>query len=385
MSELRAVVEAARELRARGEAFVSATVVRVRGSAYRRAGARMIATPECWVAGTISGGCLEREVLAKGFWRTRDASSQLVTYNEAEDALDERSGSGCQGVIEMLIERHDPGAVRAGDWFELADVCLREQQPVAAVTVFRSQRPEVPVGTRLTLAGGEHACTLEQPRLVSELLLEAQRVLGTADKPYVVQRGEPGREIEALVERIAPPTHLFVFGAGHDVTPLVTLARQLGWTVSVWDALPRVSTRERLRAADAYLTEPLEQVIARLNRSERAAAVVMGHHLEQDRDALRALLRSNARYIGLLGPRRRSEQMLSECVGSDEALSRVYAPVGLSLGAETPAEIAMAILAEVQSVMSGTAARTLRSEPGAIHASAPVATAVRASAPVAVQ
>lgn len=186
-----------------------------------------------------------------------------------------------------------------------------------------------------------------------------------ADKPYVVQRGE----IEALVERVVPPPHLFVFGAGHDVTPLVGLARQLGWSVSVWDALPRVSTRERLSAAHNYLVGPVEDAVARLDRCERAAAVVMGHHLEQDRSALDALLTSRARYIGVLGPRRRSEQLLSECGRlGDCALARVYAPVGLSLGAETPAEIALAIVAEAQAVLSESGARALRSEPGAIHA-----------------
>lgn len=168
MSELRTIVKAARELRARGDAFVSATVVRVRGSAYRRAGARMIATPETWVAGSISGGCLEREVLAKGFWRTREVNAVHVTYNEAEDALDERGGSGCQGVIDMLVERH--GGVRASDWFELAEACLRDERAGACVTVFRSGRTGVPVGTRLTLLQDRVASTIDDPALVAELL-----------------------------------------------------------------------------------------------------------------------------------------------------------------------------------------------------------------------
>src|SRR5262252_2694479 len=116
MSELRALVEAVRVLRAQREAFLSATVVRVRGSGYRRPGARMLASRDQWLAGSISGGCLERDIVTRGFWRVRSEHAMLVTYDDAEDALDERRGSGCQGVVDVLLERSAPAA--ACDWFE---------------------------------------------------------------------------------------------------------------------------------------------------------------------------------------------------------------------------------------------------------------------------
>ncbi len=368
MSELRSVIDAARELRARGEPFLSATVVRVRGSSYRRPGARMVAAHERWVAGSISGGCLEREVLTRGFWRTRDAAAVLVTYNEAEDALDDRAGSGCQGVIDMLVERFDPGAPgpTSCDWFELADACVQGETEAASITVFRSTLAGVPVGARLTLRDGVVRSTLGHAGLEAELEAEARAALAMSGLrgSYVIERGE----LDLLVERVAPPPHLFVFGSGHDTTPLVRFAKELGWSVTVWDALPRISTRERLRIADRYLASPLAEAIASLDRCARPVAVVMGHHLEQDRSALAALLESRARYIGVLGPRRRTEQLLADCNVTDAATrARVYAPVGLSLGAETPAEIAMSILAEAQAVLNDARARGLRDAPGAIH------------------
>jgi xanthine dehydrogenase accessory factor len=387
MSELRALVQAARELRERQEPFLSATVMRVRGSGYRRSGARMLASQDEWLAGSISGGCLERDVMTKGFWRTRTERALLVTYDETEDSLDERSGSGCQGIVDVLLEQHVPGAALQADVFLAADRCIHEERTAAVVTVFRSSRRDLPVGARLVAYGGElHAthASHEFAFVRAGLADEAEAALATCSPPYLAQRAGAEGEVEVLVECIVPPPHLFVFGSGHDVLPLVTLAKNLGWSVSVWDALPRTAARERLRGADHYLTGSLEDATARLSRSVRSVAVVMGHHLEQDRASLAALLPSSARYVGVLGPRARTEQMLADCraagVIADEAsLGRVYAPVGLQLGAQTPAEIALAIVAEAQAALTQSEVSGLRTQPGSIHRRAPVATGAPAA------
>jgi xanthine dehydrogenase accessory factor len=377
MSELRALVEAARQLRERAEPFLSATVVRVRGSGYRRSGARMLAGHDEWLAGSISGGCLERDVMTKGFWRTRTERALLVTYDEGEDALDERSGSGCQGIVDVLLERHLPGVASESDVFVAAERCIRDERRAAVITVTRSTRPDLPVGARLVAHGRELHTTHESAFLRSELAGEAEVALAAGVSPYLApaylkQCPSAGGEVEVLVECIVPPPHLFVFGSGHDVLPLVTLAKNLGWSVSVYDAFPRMPARERLRGADHYLTGGLEDAVARLQRCVRSAAVVMGHHLAQDRASLAALLSSSAGYIGVLGPRARTQQMLADCraagVTVDQAaLARVYAPVGLQLGAQTPAEIALAIVAEAQAVFTQSEVSGLRSQPGSIH------------------
>jgi xanthine/CO dehydrogenase XdhC/CoxF family maturation factor len=380
MSELHSLVTAVCQLRERDEPFLSATVVRVRGSGYRRAGARMIASRDQWLAGSISGGCLERDVTAKGFWRTRTERALLVTYDDSEAALDERSGSGCQGIVDVLLERCEPSDARAMDVFAAAERCLREELPAASITVFRSTRQDLAVGSRLILQGGEYVCAPRgEPRgepgceyLRREFAREAEAALEQLAPAYVTQRIDDAGEIEALVECIVPPAHLFVFGAGHDATPVVTLAKSIGWTVSVWDALPRNSARERLLMADQYLAGSLQDAVERLSRCLNPAAVVMGHHLEQDRAALAALLPSSARYIGVLGPRRRTEELLADCraagvVTDADVMKRVYAPVGLRLGAESPAEIALAIVAEAQAALTQSEGSTLRSQAGSIH------------------
>ncbi|HKU38331.1 MAG TPA: XdhC family protein [Polyangiales bacterium] len=350
MSELKAIVLAASQLRALGRPFLSATVVRVQGSGYRRPGARMLASDERQVAGSISGGCLERDVLARGMWRTREQPAVLVRYSEGEDALDERSGSGCQGVIDVLIQRHDPAA---DDVFLLMQRCLREERCAAHATVVRSDNPARPIGARASCVAGELSGDFQLPELA--LVLEEGR-----PAHFAAYGGS-----ELLVEVIQPPPHLFVFGSGHDAEPLIGVSQQLGWSTSVWDAQPRISARERLREADRYLSGSLASAIAELDACVRPVAVVMGHHLEQDRRVLEALVRSRASYIGVLGPRRRTEQMLADSGLAPDP--RLYAPVGLQLGAETPAEIALAIAAEIQATLTRSDARALRSDPGAIH------------------
>lgn len=372
MSEIRALVEAARQQREKREAFLSATVVRVRGSGYRRAGARMIASQDQWLAGSISGGCLERDIMTKGFWRTRSERALLVTYDENEDSLDERAGSGCQGVVEVLLEQHAPGDPL--DVYSVAERCIRAEAAAVVVSVFRSTRRDVKVGARLIVTRGEPS--RGDDFLRAEFEREAEAALSARAAPYLAERVAPDGQVEVLVEVLVPPPHLFVFGSGHDVTPLVTIAKNVGWSVSVWDALPRTATRERLRAADEYLTGSLEDAVARLSRCVRPIALVMAHHLDQDRASLAALLPSNAEYIGVLGPRVRTQQMLTDCgaagVPLDAAkLARVYAPVGLQLGAQTPAEIALAIVAEAQAVITRSDVSTLRSQSGAIHRPSP--------------
>lgn len=341
MSELRALVAAVRELRAAHEPFVSATVVAVRGSGYRKPGARMVASEQRWRAGSISGGCLERDVVNKGLWYTREQRACLVTYDQSEDEQEQGGGTGCQGVVDVLIERHLPE--RDDAWFQAAERCLHDEASAVVLTVVRSDQAELPLGARAVLQAGAWQ---GEPALRERFEREASYALTEHAQPFVAGDG-----LAVLVECVLPPVHLFVFGTGHDAVPLVAHAKTLGWTVSVWDASPRSSARERFQLADHYLTGSVHEAIERAARSERAAAVVMGHHFARDREALAGLLASSVPYLGILGSRVRSAQLLEACgVGDVDASTRarLHTPIGLSLGAETPAEIALSIVAEVQ-------------------------------------
>ncbi|HEY6882056.1 MAG TPA: XdhC family protein [Polyangiales bacterium] len=353
MSELRACVEAAERLRAQGSTCLIATVVDVQGSSYRKRGARMVFSEERWLAGSVSGGCLERDILAKGAYRTRDGRAHVATY----DALtDERSGSGCDGVIDVLIERGAASAEQLTDPLNFASRCLRDETYGVFATVFRSARADVMVGAHhAELASGERKSQLP-PLLLERLESSIERAFHTG-RSFCVRLDD----CELLVERIGPPIHLFIFGGAHDAVPLLQFAKDLGWTVSVCEPHAAWSSRERFRAADHHRVGPLPQAIAALQACARPAAVVMAHHYERDLAALGALLGSRCPYIGLLGARKRAARLLDDLAARGiHADGRVHAPVGLAIAAESPQEIALAIAAEVQAELGARALATPR-------------------------
>lgn len=341
MNELRSLLAAYQSLDGGVEPYLSATVVQVLGSAYRKPGARMLATQERWLAGSISAGCLERDVLSRGLWRVRDGQPVLVRYDANEDALDDWQGSGCQGVIDVLLE---PGA-RAGEAYAFAARCLETESAGVIATVFASERAEAPVGAKLMVTR-DASKGLDAPWLRDEAqaLLQARSA-----RARVVSRDG----VRALVEPVAVPPHLFVFGANHDVVPLVSISQQLGWTVSLWDGAPRVSTRERLQGVGEYLDSGIASAVERLDACVQPIAVVMTHDLRRDEEVLQALLPSRARYIAMLGPRRRTEQLLARSSQSEAQLrGRLFGPAGLAIGGESPAEIALSVVAQAQLVLN---------------------------------
>jgi xanthine/CO dehydrogenase XdhC/CoxF family maturation factor len=371
MSEMRAICREAVRLRAKRVPFLLATVVRVSGSAYRRPGARMLMAQGRWIAGSVSGGCLERDVLLRGEFRTRSGKPALVTYDSTSDE-DVRwgMGLGCNGVVDVLVERIDEATEM--DPARFAGECLDEEATGALATVFASD--SVPVGARVAVRGGAVvASTVSDPALADVLAREA--LVAVTDEARIARVVRVGR-VEALVETFRPPPHLFVIGTRHDAVPLVALARGMDLPVTIADTWGDEATRARFAGADRLLFGSPSEIARAVDRHARAAVVVMSHDYDKDRDCLAALLATRARYVGVLGPRARTARMLvdSRVTLSDELCARLHAPVGLDLGAETPAEIALAVLAEVQATFAGTSGLRLREGAGPIHG-APIARA----------
>jgi xanthine/CO dehydrogenase XdhC/CoxF family maturation factor len=355
-----------------------ATVVNVRGSSYRRPGARMLIAEDRVVVGSVSGGCLEGELVRRGWWHTRDGGPALLRFESFDDD-DNDSGdrppharTGCGGMVEILLERVEPGA--ASDPLELLDAAIADEATVEMLTVFRSRRPDMPVGVRRVLPPVGRLAAAVPSVAPWTVLLERARWSLTSDSKSFAIASLPDGSVEALAERLRPPPHLFVFGSGPDAAPVVTLARTLGWTVTVWDPRARFQTKARFAAADHLVAGDLEAVRARIAASARPLAVIMAHDLEHDRQALQLALSSPASYVGVLGPRRRTERLLGALPGggalTDEQRRRLHAPVGLQLGAETPDEIALSIVAQAQAVLALAAAGHLRDQAQPIHAAA---------------
>jgi xanthine dehydrogenase accessory factor len=349
----RSIVEAAARLRRHREPHLVATVVSVQGSAYRRPGARMLLTQFRWMAGSVSGGCLEGDISNTGWWRTRDGEPVLVTYdssNDNDDDIRSAFGLGCDGGVEVLLERAGiPGRI---DALQFTAECLRTQQRGAVVTVFRSDNPAIKLGTRIALRTGGEAFGDPVDAIVRESMICDARIAIESGESFNRCYATPGGAIEAFIEAILPPPRLFVFGTGHDAVPVVQLARALGWDISICTEELRASTRQRFVHAHEVLVGTPSEIAARMDECDRAVAVVMGHDYDQDRENLGMLLGTRARYVGVLGPRARTTRMLADLgQGSTGDDARVHAPVGLELGAETPEEVALAIIAEIQSVL----------------------------------
>jgi xanthine dehydrogenase accessory factor len=365
MLELRTILAGAGRLAARGEEGVLATVVRVEGSTYRRPGARLLVGRDgTWVGG-VSGGCLEGDLVRKAWWRTAHRPA-VVTYDSTtDDHTVWHLGLGCNGVVHVLLERIGPG--RADP---LAFVRQRFEERTAGVlaTVVRADPlTGLNCGQRFTLTDDANPDGPKSVRVTALDCLEWD-CSRTTTVPVA------GGEAEIFFEVVRPPVRLVVFGAGFDALPLVTAARALGWHVVV------VARRPRSIQADEVITVDPETACDRLQLDGRTATVVMNHSYPADAAALAALLRSTARYVGVLGPRTRTERILAE-IGETEVdhLDRLYAPVGLDAGAESPEEIAAAIVSQVIAVFADRPAGHLRDRPGPIHRREPAAVPVAVS------
>jgi xanthine/CO dehydrogenase XdhC/CoxF family maturation factor len=345
----RSIVEAAERLRRHGEPYLVATVVCVHGAAYRRPGARMLLTRFRWVAGSVSGGCLEGDISETGWLRTKDGNPVLLTYDataslDSDDDIRSAFGFGCDGTVEVLLER--AGVAGRIDALEFASRCLRSHKRGAVATVFHANDPSL-VGRRLAIAAGG---TLEGGDTIDAALRDAI----DADLRGAIEVGQPANrrygDVEVLIEVVMPPPRVFIFGTGHDAVPVAALARTIGWDVVVYSEHVKYSTRDRFHTDDVVIGVR-DEVLAKIAESDRAVALVMNHNCDRDRDALGMLLGTKLNYIGVIGPRSRTQRLLRE-IGADDEDPRVVGPVGLAIGADSPQEHALAIVGEMQAVLA---------------------------------
>ncbi len=361
------MLAAIESLHERGQRMALATVISVRGSTYRRPGARLVVPEEGAPIGNISGGCLEADIVdvARAVMSentTRVASWDLTADDDAVWGL----GLGCNGAIDVFIEPADKAADLAG----VLRTAIESRCPIGVVTVLRSDDASVEPGARLAVSStGDVRGSLGTASLdgaaaaaASELLREPRTEIRELDDGTL-----------AFVEVLEPPTRLLICGAGHDAIPLVRGAGLLGWNVAVVDDRPGLLTAERFPEAGELIAVDRPDEASSAGRPDRLTyVVVMTHNFLRDKEYVRSFASSPVPYIAVLGPAARSQRLLAElgeegCGVDRSARGRIHAPAGLDLGSENPEEIAVAILAEIVAARRHGGGGFLRDREGPSH------------------
>ena len=371
MKELIDVVGAFEEARTKSQRTAIATVVGVSGSTYRRPGARMLFSENGRLAGLINAACLESDLSERARKVIVSGKPELVAYDTTSpDDIVFGLGLGCNGTVEILIEPSQSPVARKK--IGVLKQCLEGENTIVLATVIAAKGTTgIQVGDyvasdgRRTIAGN---ITDTQLTSIIESDCQSMHDLSFTQKTY--PRG--GGQVRVFFEVVTPPLPLVIFGAGPDANPLVDSAKLLGWNVTVVDHRPAYATKNNIPGADEVVLSEPEQSMDRVKLSQRHVAVIMTHSFDKDRKLLKLLLTSQARYVGLLGPRSKLQTLLQnlEKEGfkpSRQQLDRLHAPIGLDIGAETPEEIAFSIVSEIKAVLEGRSGGFLKDRQGAIH------------------
>ena len=323
---MESVLSQAGRWRELGRRVAVATVVATRHSAPRPVGSKLVVSESGQLAGSVSGGCVENDVVLAAQDVLAGGPPRLLTYG-ITDEMAFGVGLPCGGEIDVFVE-------------ELTD----------------AERPDV----MLTVVAGEGV----GERLHDPELVEAARRRG---RSHVLELGDR----TVLADVSAPPTRLFVYGAVDTAEALCRAAKLLGWRTVVADARASFATPERIPSADELLLLWPDEALAHVQPDLGTAVIVLTHDDKFDLPLIRGALASDAFYVGWIGSRRNQERrrgLLREGGVSDDELERIAGPSGLDIGADTPAETALSMLAEILAVRAGRAGGRLKESSRRIHA-----------------
>jgi xanthine dehydrogenase accessory factor len=366
-SELEQISDVWREARAQGESGVLATVVRIHGSTYRRAGARLLLTSGGKRSGAVSGGCLEADLVKKAWWLTEGGKTALRRYDTSSDGeIAQEFGLGCSGVVHVLLERLRDDAI----------------SPVQAVTPLKEMRRPAALATMISVTGsgpleaGQRWLRLPDESTRTDLTGSEVCAFLAAEAALALEQAAPristwqsdGQVAEFFVEPLLPGLRLLVMGAGDDAIPVARLARFMGYEVIVLDGRSHLARPDRFPDASRVLVSTRVDPLAGIAVDQWTTAILMSHSYEQDLSALRMLAPEPLLYMGMLGPRVRTEQLLGDAgILQGEVNGNLHSPLGLDIGADGPEQIALAVIAEIQAVLNRRAGGRLREKVGPLH------------------
>jgi xanthine dehydrogenase accessory factor len=365
MKEIIDIINAFDKASDEGKNTALATVVHVEGSSYRKEGARMLITEDGELTGAISGGCLEGDALRKALFVMQEKKAKLVVYDTSnEDDVEVGYQLGCNGIIQVLIEPINNDDLISP--ISLLKEAIANRGKAIIGTVFSLKNNSSQKGTCLLLKeSGTMLETIHDKVLLDKLLVDANIALQnnqSSIRKYVYD----DNELTAFINILKPQVTLVLVGAGNDAIPLVKMGEVIGWKVMVVDGRANYANKKRFTSGCQVMVSKAEEIFSSIEIDDQTMFVLMTHNYNYDLAVLRQLILLNARYIGILGSRNKLSRMIEELsaegIDANKELSNVYSPVGLDIGAETPEEIALSIMAEIQAVLSGKGRNHLGSQ-----------------------
>jgi len=355
MKEIKAIINAYDQLDKTSARAALATVVRVEGSSYRRTGARMLVTDDGIWTGGISGGCLEGDALKRARLAIAKSRSSLVTYDTTEDdAYQIGVGLGCNGVIDVLFtpldfsDKNNP--------VEVLKSCVaanRQTHILVTITGINGELQHIKAGDVIQYKGSESLNAFGGPMVEKQLQEQiATNVENSRSGPFQVEL-PGGKKLSVFIEVILPEIHLVLMGHQYDIYPLARLVKEVGWRVTMVSNPLKINSKLSATVDAVFDYNQLNDI----QIDQYTAIVLMAHDYNTDKRNLPKALETDAFYIGMLGPRVRSEKIFKELADegkpiSEQYMDRIFAPAGLDIGAISPEEIALSIIAEVKTVFA---------------------------------
>ncbi|MBN2318977.1 MAG: XdhC family protein [Acidobacteria bacterium] len=350
-----------KQLLKEGETLAMATIVSSKGSTPREVGAKMVVTASGDILGTVGGGCGEAEVCRKAVEVIRSRKPAMVTV-ELMDDIESDSPAVCGGIMDVFIDPwwDDPESAPCREFAEeLARATVEGSGGVIATVLQAENCGDASSGQKCFIRNGElKAGNVSDEALIERILKEAESQLSKEEcREISLKLPESGGEAKVFFEVVPPMRKVLIVGAGHLAIPLVRFAKILGFHITVLDDRIKYANRERFPDVDEVLVGDMAELLQGIPITPFTYIVLITRGHQYDEPCLRAIIDSPAKYIGMIGSKRRIKacfiRFRDEDGIAEELLNKVHAPIGLDIGSETPEEIALSIIAEMIKVRRG--------------------------------
>jgi len=366
MKEIKSIIEAYHSIDFNTARAALATVARVEGSSYRRTGARMLVLDNGTYLGGISGGCLEGDALRRAQKAIAQNKASVITYDTTqEDGAQIGVGLGCNGIIDVLFT---PLHTDEFNIIDLLSGIVETRMPRIIISVTGGDHPAALLGQAILYAEEENFRErFALASITANVIQDIKTALDHQASATHVYDAD-GYQVKLLIEVIPPVTHLVLYGSNYDIYTMVRMATELGWNTTVVTNLQKADKALFASATKLLSNKGPEQPVI----DAYTAVMLMAHDYKTDFNNLRYVLTTAARYIGLLGPRKRGTKMFDALQSEGQSVSpddmqRIYSPAGLDIGATTPEEIAVSVVAEVKSCFAHRQGMNLRLREGTIY------------------